>query len=393
MTSPIPGAIAWPLLLFILAVAAGRRLLVADTQIDWLINRALTWALIGLLIRESSIQTQAARILPFDDANLINAMRQASFGFILLTVACIYGIAKAWSGSDTSTVRQRQWIYDGVAVVATAVILVAGTPARNLNLLLDQALGWETVVAWSAFYAPLAVTSALIGRVFVAELRAKDVTRREAALYVGVLALAAAIGLDSVATPIVTLFEVISGSESKDPEMTLKALTFFGATTGAAIVSSVPLISVLLASAKLDRTGRYCRRLQPLWKDLTATVPEIVLHRSSGPHSSATRLHRMIIEIRDSLLHLKKFAPNSVTFDDSIDTGTYAYEIARAIQNKHGGAQPSRVQAHKPLRVGARDLTAELNQLLAIAGAWPAARRRAALSPPKSVSISSQGHS
>lgn len=118
------------------------------------------------------------------------------------------------------------------------------------------------------------------------------------------------IGIDAVATPLTTAAEVIRDQPSPDPDMSTKALTFFVASVCAAGVVAIPLASTLLARTGWDRTGRYCRRLQPLWRDVTAAVPEIVLELPRDRHGRvqpATRLHRMIVEIRDSLLHLKRY--------------------------------------------------------------------------------------
>ena len=379
MTSPIPGLIAWPVLIAVSLIALGRWWLLNDSQVDRLINRALTAALIGLLLREVEVEHLLTLVLPFDDADLVNLARQISFGFILLTISHIYGIAQLWAGADPDRTWNRQRIYDLIALFATTVILIAGTPARHHDQLIDQTLGWPAVVAWTAFYLPIGATAAVVIRIGLQELRAADenTTWRERAVYLLILAIAIAIGLDALATPLLTASEVLHHRPSGDPEMETKALTFFIATISAGIVVAVPLISTVLTVAGWDRTGRYCRRLRPLWLALTASVPEIVLYMPTdrrGHVEPATRLHRMLVEIRDSLLHLKRFSD----VDDHEDVDAYARRIARAIEAKSTGQLPSApspsTPPRSPAQLGPRDLTAELEYLLALAKAWPRAR-------------------
>ncbi|MEU2251545.1 MAB_1171c family putative transporter [Nocardia xishanensis] len=174
---------------------------------------------------------------------------------------------------------------------------------------------------------------------------------------------------------------VMTGQPSLDPEMHWKAWSsFLLSAVAAPAVVAVPLVSTLLTHIGWDRTGRYCRRLRPMWTDLTAAVPEIVLeprrdqNRRTDP---AIRLHRMTVEIRDSLLHLKRYSDSP---DDLAATGgdphIYARRIAEAIATKATGHPPStsRFTPRYQVQPGARDLTAELRQLLALAKAWPHAR-------------------
>lgn len=376
MTSPIPAVLAWPVLAGVSIVLAGRWWLLRDNDVDRLINRALSAALAGLLLREGWFEHLLTLLLPFSDADTVNVARQLSFGAILLTVSGIYGIAQLWAGADTEQIWQRQRRYDLVALGATIIILIAGTPARREDQLIDQTLGWPAVVAWTAFYLPLAATAVLVGRVSVREMRTADdtTTWRERAVYLLVLGIAVGIGIDSIATPIVTAREVLTGQGSGDPEMHTKAWTFFLATLFAAAAVALPLVSTTLVRTGWDRTGRYCRRLQPLWQDLTAAVPEIVLDLPRDEHGRvepATRLHRMMIEIRDALLNLRRYSQDEENFAPA-DPQLAVRTIASAIIAKQAGEQPSlRTTSPRPhIHSGPRDLTAELRELLALAEAW-----------------------
>ncbi|WP_040781911.1 MAB_1171c family putative transporter [Nocardia pneumoniae] len=380
MTSPIPDLIVWPVLTALTVVLAGRWWLLRDSVVDRLINRGLAAGIAEHLLRAAWFEQALARLLPGDDSDVVNLARQLSLGATVLTISNIYGIATLWAGADPAHTWRRQRRYDLVAITATAIILIAGTPARRADQLIDQALGWPAVVVWIAFGLPLGATALLVGRVSVREMRTPgDTTWQERALCAAVLCTAVALGIVAVVYPIEATYSVMTGRPSLDPEMHWKAWSgFLISAVGAPAVVTVPLISTVLTRIGWDRTGRYCRRLHPLWADLTAAVPEVVLEmRRDGRTDPAIRLHRMTVEIRDSLLHLKRYSdtPDNLAATDG-DPHIHARRIAEAIAAKAAGhppnASPSMPRHH--VQPGARDLTAELHQLLALAKAWPHAR-------------------
>ncbi|MFI7668180.1 MAB_1171c family putative transporter [Nocardia sp. NPDC049526] len=382
MTSPIPGLITWPVLTGMTLVLAGRWWLLRDGIVDRLINRALAAALFENLLQEAWFEQSLAWLLPGDDSDVVNIAGQLSLGAAVLTISNIYGIAKLWAGADPAHTWRRQRRYYLVTITATAVILIAGTPARRADQLIDQTLGWPAVVVWVAFSLPLGATALLIGRVCVREMRTGgDSTWQERALYTVSLCNTVGLGFVAVVDPLETAISVMTGQPSFDPEMHWKAWSgFFLSAVGAPAAVTVPLISTLLTHIGWDRTGRYCRRLRPMWADLTAAVPEIVLEMRrdhNGRTDPAIRLHRMTVEIRDSLLHLKRYSDSP---DDLAATGgdphTYARRIAEAIATKAAGHPPTatRFTPRHQVLPGARDLTAELRQLLALAKAWPHVR-------------------
>ncbi|BCF86337.1 hypothetical protein RQCS_58820 (plasmid) [Rhodococcus qingshengii] len=97
MTSPVTGWIAWPIILLLLTVIAIRFRLLNRSTTDRLINQALLFAAIGMLLREQLVEDVLSRYLgPLGDVDLL---RQISFGFIVLIVQAIYGMAKLWAGA------------------------------------------------------------------------------------------------------------------------------------------------------------------------------------------------------------------------------------------------------------------------------------------------------
>ncbi|MEU2042432.1 MAB_1171c family putative transporter [Nocardia niwae] len=381
MTSPIPGLITWPVLTGIALVLAGRSWLLRDSIVDRLVNLGLAGALAEHLLREAWFEQALAWLLPGDDSDVVNIARQLSLGATVWAVSNIYGIARLWAGADPAHAWRRQRRYHLVSIAAAVVILIAGEPARRADQLIDRALGWPAVVVWVAFSLPLGATALLVGRVSAREMRvAGDTPWQERALYAVVLCTAVGMGIVAVVYPIEAVTSVLTGRPSSDPEMRWKAWSgFLLSAVGAPAVVTVPLISTLLAHLGWDRTGRYCRRLQPMWADLTAAVPEIVLDMRrdhDGRTDPAIRLHRMTVEIRDSLLHLERY---SHSLDDPAACGDphiHARRVAEAVAAKAAGHPPSasRFTRRHRIQPGARDLAAELHQLLALAKAWPHAR-------------------
>ncbi|MEU8894822.1 MAB_1171c family putative transporter [Nocardia sp. NPDC048505] len=367
MTSAIPNVIQWPTFGFVALVLAGRYLLVAQSTLDRLATRALLFGLLCDLLRNDRVQEFiAATLWMFDHASVINFARQASFGPLLLSIMCLYGMARiAVAHSDDSP---RQWRrYDAVALIATAVMLVAGTPARAHDMLIDEYHGWPAVIVWFAYYSVLAVSSLSIITIMVGELRGGDNTGRETAVYLVVLTYFGVLALESIYMPARTLVAVLSGSPAADPTMQSKALSAFIALAVGAAILTVPLFGAILARTGWDRPGRYCRRLRPLWRDLTDVYPEVVLDRPTA--DSVSQLHRMTMEIRDCLVRLNHYAPQAHTEARADDPAAYADRVAAAIAAKQGGGQP--VPLHRPVPTARRrDLTAELDQLVELARIW-----------------------
>ncbi len=80
-----------------------------------------------------------------------------------------------------------------------------------------------------------------------------------------------------------------------------------------AAISLIPsVLSMLVRSLRLDGASKLERELRPLWRDVTAAVPEVVLPRSRRHlvlRSSDERLHRTRVEIHDALAVVARYAP------------------------------------------------------------------------------------
>ncbi|MET9028601.1 MAB_1171c family putative transporter [Nocardia sp. NPDC004168] len=143
---------------------------------------------------------------------------------------------------------------------------------------------------------------------------------------------------------------------------------------------AVPLGTWLIERVGLDRPTRSCRRLRPLWRDLTEAVPEIVLlpdTDSREPVLPATRLLRMAVEVRDALLHLRPYFPEEPgdpwADELPLDTERYAHKLAYAVRARKAGVPPVGAEVIPGSPLGARDFDTDLQHLLALARVWPRA--------------------
>ncbi|MGW6425209.1 MAB_1171c family putative transporter [Nocardia sp. NPDC055053] len=380
MTSHIPLYLSVPIIVGIFATLTGRALLLNETTVDRLINRAIAAALVGMLLRESWVEHALAWMLPGDDDNVVNLARQMSHGPVLLIVSSLYGIAKLWGGADPATAWKRQRRYDLFVVACTVILMIAGTPARRANLLVDQLLGWPAVVFLIVYCLPIAAAMILLVRICIREMRHEDTTVYERAVFAVILITGVGLCADITFSVVEAITCVLTDQPIADPEMRRDAATFVAATVFLVGVTVVPLVSTLIMRLGWDRVSRYRRRLHPLWADLTAAVPEVVLDLPRGRGSDidpAVLLHRMTVEIRDSLLDLERYTDAGETLrPGSGGAQDNARRIAVAMAAKAGGREPriGLTSFRTEIQPGTHDLTAELVDLLALAEAWPRAR-------------------
>ncbi|WP_327095427.1 hypothetical protein OIE68_36320 [Nocardia vinacea] len=325
---------------FVAAITIGRWFLVDETLSDRLINRALAWDLVGLLVFICVGRLGRAH-LALDLFTIFGA----------LAVANVFGFARLLDGGDTRTAMRRQRTYDRIAVVAGGVVLVGIVVAPQRD--------WGLTV-WSLTSVPTALSGVLMTRACVRELRTGGITAKERLTYGALLMVA---GYAASAT-VVSLVRMATGTRPDEQ--------------GPIWAIGIPLWNAVLARAELDRAGRCCRRLRPLWRALTDAVPEVVLARPSS--GSTSGLYRMTIEIRDALVQLRPYAPDA---EAHTDIREYARCIAQAVQNKAAGGSPATASG-RATPVDLRDRTDELRYLLALAAEWPKARAlvRAGLESP-----------
>ncbi|MFB8280926.1 MAB_1171c family putative transporter [Nocardia colli] len=353
------------MLLFVGAVVAGRWWLVNDTLSDHLINRAMTWDISGV------VGFGAVTAIGYPDFahRLFAAMG-------LLALSNAFGFAVLLGGADPESVRARQRKYDAIAYGCAGFELVLAL-ADGLGLHLHRFLDWQGAL-WAGTELFLAWVGLTIMRACVRELSTSASTKertKEHLLYSVLFAL----GFYVFIAATVSAVRTAGGASPRDPGTVSAVADFLAIGTLAALVS-LPLIRALIVRAEWDRTGRQCRRLRPLWRDLTGVVPEVVLlPERTHRRGSDSQLYRMTIEIRDALLHLRRYAPDTATGQvdrAEASLGDYAIRIAHAAQIKAQGGAFAVAPGHEQTGMLpiAFDRTAELRNLLALSREWPKAR-------------------
>lgn len=139
--------------------------------------------------------------------------------------------------------------------------------------------------------------------------------------------------------------------------------------------SSIPAFGVAWRTVQ---DGRHHRKLQPLWQDLTAVTPDIVL-RTGLLRSPRLRLYRRVIEIRDAALALDPYATREMRerartaarqagFAPATSPATEALWLRAAREAKARGASPVG-SAQKAGAEGIDDLdfTTEVERLIQLA--------------------------
>lgn len=141
------------------------------------------------------------------------------------------------------------------------------------------------------------------------------------------------------------------------------------------IGSSIPAFGVAWRTVQ---DGRHHRRLQPLWQDLTAVTPDIVL-KTGLLRSPRLRLYRRVIEIRDAALTLDSYTTGEVRerartaarqagFDPATSPAAEALWMRAAREAKARGVLPVRgPQERATVGIDELDFTTEVLRLIQLA--------------------------
>ncbi|MGW4842524.1 MAB_1171c family putative transporter [Nocardia brasiliensis] len=345
----VPAPLILAVGVFAAIVTAGRWLLVRDSSMDRLLNRLWSWEIGGFLLHGI--------------ANAVGAPelgRRLFLGCGLMAGAAAYGFARLlFDGQARYEERDRQRWYDTAAAVAAGSIVLAES-------FLDDLLPfhWATGV-WAAVSLAGGVAGYMMVHACIRELRSGGLTIREKLLFGALLVLAVYWTLGSTVGSIRTLL----GAPPSEPGTVWTIVTFLTFSVATALLS-VRLIDVLFGRWGWDRASRHCRRLDPMWRDLTSAVPEVVLAQDeSADPDSAHRRYRMTVEIWDALLQLRPYVP-AAAVPSPADSRGYALMLAQAGRAKAQGAPPAAPHGAVVLPRPA-DRASELRMLLGLARVWP----------------------
>ncbi|MFI6997653.1 MAB_1171c family putative transporter [Nocardia sp. NPDC050175] len=352
-----PPLLAGIVVLLTCLVLGGRWLLVNETTIDHLVNRSLSWN------TGSVLGYACAAGLGYPDFG-----QRLFLAIGVISLSNFFGFVALLDGADPRTSRSRQRRFDTFAGSFGLFVLICAA-AEETGLYLHRFVDWERG-AWVSVYVFCLWGSVLLVRACVRELRAAAPTRREKLTYSALLVF----GVYCADSAFYGVLKQIAGESPGRPGLFAAAASFACMALLSALVA-IPLINAVVVWAELDQAGRQCRRLHPLWRDLTDVVPEVVLHPEASAHrDSAARRYRMTVEIGDALLHLRQFAPD--TDSPGAETiSAHARRITEAAELKRRGIpaphrnDKSRSVIHPP----AEDRAAELDNLLALSREWPRA--------------------
>ncbi|MFI7666721.1 MAB_1171c family putative transporter [Nocardia sp. NPDC049526] len=362
MSSLVPATLGWLVLGYVGAITLGRLMLLRDTIIDQLINRNLLWSIAALLCYRCA------------QASVTSPVYVLALGCVEMTTMHLFVIARYILAETDSTVVWRRLRRCGfVAAAATVVMLLAGIVAQDNGRPVDLSAHGPAAIFGIAYAAPLAVNMVVFLLSGIHELRLGDLSAKMQVVC-WILGISGGFVLSSQA---LSIAQLLTGRPALGPHLPRGELDFVLCVTLNVTLLAIPLLSALLTLAGWDRDGRLCRRLRPLWRDLTAAVPEIVL--PADPRHGAdpvTRLFRMTVEIRDALLHLGSYLPAETAqpqrrAEPDWEITDYAHRLAYAVRARKAGERPAVVGSRPRLPMTGHDFDAELRHLLGLARVWP----------------------
>ena len=391
MTSAVPGVIAWPLLIFMVAVVAARYVWFNDTAYDRYLNNTLGFMLIVQLLREHRVQ----QLLEYSGLCSVTTTQQLSLGFMIPACTEFLGFTTLWSGRSEADTRTQYLRYRRAGIVTFVAFLAAATPARREHQTLEAYPGWSAAWAWALYLTMLVVLSVQLLRMCVAELRHSP-TRRERLVAAAGIAVGLLIGFATMEALILPFTNRLGLTDATRLQLKFHGYNFFFEATGAAAIAAVPFVMKLLAVWGLEPVSRNWRKLQPLRESMRAAVPESAFDLAGagapGRRHTLLELHQTTVEIRDAVLQLRSFRGqipdaeirrylkgNKIPSRQHVPA-IRALKLASAARNKEAGLTPTAYDAAAEV-VASRSTTLdeEINDLLALARWWPAACAAATL--------------
>ena len=300
MTSTLPGVLAWPMLTVLLVVALLRALFL-HTQLDQRLTATLVfWAFVALL-RDPQVQDVLARHLT--DPSVI---RQATHMCAMLASAALFGAVILWGAPEDDSERSAVWRRAELQSVVYTTVFVMGltlfplsAPARAAGQTLEEHGGWQVIVYMIVYSAPTMVAVTVAG--FLALETALEATPVALKVSTSLGAVACAVSLFDAITRIINACFVANHTQNAFTEWrgASNDSLFLPEVTVVALVLTGPLVHMLTTRLGIDQSTRRLRRLDPMWKDMSAVMPKVVLQ--PRPAALDERADRVGIEIFDAI--------------------------------------------------------------------------------------------
>lgn len=378
MDSGIPTLAYLPLLIFIWIVSVARLLLLRSTSADRRITTALVFAAICCLLRDRAAQSAITRLSGSKlSAPLLYHLSELA---VIPAAAALFLLGYAWI-NDMEPPYLAPLVYIAAAGCTLSTFALWWS-ARGHNIPFTVHSGWAVIAYSSSLPAALAAVACHDSLVYwfaimlliicFRELRQRP-DRRAVAVCAGVGTVAMGALIQTATISVATLtaatgrHNTFINTVGLADRFSIVVWTYIGSA-----VAAVPSLTRILQIARLDKYSRRRKHLMPLWRDLTQACPEIVyLRRGQGPvvrTPSRYRLHRTVVEIRDCILILSRYAVrrDQIVVDEIADAPPLrqAVRLALAWSAKCRGEPAAEdFAAQQSAAVELVDETDELSQL------------------------------
>lgn len=381
MTSTVPPAVAWPLILFMVLVVVSRFVGFNSNLYDTYLNNTLAMLLIAQLLREHAVQQLLS------DAALITATTAQQLAAVVLVFGSVefIGFTMVWSGLAGPDIRRRHRYYRSAATLLAIGYLLAATRARVAAQPVEVSGGWDGVLAYCFYSTMFLVLVVQLMRLSIRELTRTGAPRRERLVAASGVALALAIGWVTLESVLLLVFEQLGWLHTGTYRAKVHGVYFFWEAVGCTALAAVPCVLAIVARGGLDRVSREWGRLQPLRHGLRRAVPENAFDLQdidTRRRKTTLQLHQTVIEIRDLILQLRPFvsdlppqhvdqfvAAHSISPADR-DTAILALQLAHAADAKASGLAPYRLDATHTVTSRATTLEQEARELVQLARWW-----------------------
>ncbi|RRQ25312.1 hypothetical protein DK926_23830 [Rhodococcus sp. Eu-32] len=338
-------------------------------------ERRITWvlglAVVACILREHHVQ----RFLALAPGNFLSVgfVQQLSTTFIVLAMAPFFLVVVSWSFADEEPKRLATAVYT-TAGAFVPVMLWLGSNARYEGQYIDVTEGWETVLYFTMFAVWVGGMACVLLWTCCRELFRGNLEPRHRYSYLVV----GAIGIWAAEEAISIMGSAVFASLGKFSELVqfrvaMNENNFVLMTGLGAICAALPAAAAALESFGADRTSRNIKALRPLWTDLTAACPEVRYLATSEFElpSTARTLHRMAVEIWDSILILRHYVPEqsiAAQVPDDLEGLRSAVQLRESMRARRIGASPRSAPRQTIATTGRHG--DEIGHLRAIAAQW-----------------------
>ncbi|MBY6412859.1 hypothetical protein HQ346_14325 [Rhodococcus sp. BP-252] len=371
MTSSVSPDVAWPVLAFSCLIVLVRCIRFSGSRGERRITSVLGLAIVACILREQGAQQILAHAT--GDLLSIGFVQQLSTTFIVLAMAPFFLVVVSWSFADEEPKRMATFVYT-TAAAFVPVMLLLGSNARRTGQYIDVTEGWETILYFAMFALWVGgMAGVLLWTCFRELFRGNlEPRHRYSYLVVGIIGIWAAEEALSIMGSAVCA-SLGKFSEFVQLRVAMNENNFVLMTGLGALCAALPAAAAALESLGVDRTSRDIKALRPLWTDLTGACPEVRYLATTELELSSTArtLHRMAVEIWDSILILRRYGTEqsvAAQLPDDLESLHNAVQLRESMRAKSSGASPS--SAPRQTIVTTSRHGDEIGHLRAIAAEW-----------------------